>query len=216
MWGEVSEIAGLLISLTPAKIEEIFMPTLKELLASNKEWAAGVRESDPEFFGRLAKVQSPEYLWIGCSDSRITPNESLGLLPGELFVHRNIANLVIYSDMNCLSVMQFAVDVLKTPHIIVCGHYGCGGVRAAMEGATMGMNYGLRRLAARTPEDAYPTAFGAVPSGDLARMAWRLALSQLPGHRPAHQPLPAFADEWLAGYESGRDVTRWFASTAAG
>src|SRR5690606_28340846 len=137
--GEVSDTAGLLISPTPAKIEEISMPTLKELLASNKEWAAGVRESDPEFFGRLANVQSPEYLWIGCSDSRITPNESLGLLPGELFVHRNIANLVIYSDMNCLSVMQFAVDVLKTPHVIVCGHYGCGGVKAAFDDARYGL-----------------------------------------------------------------------------
>ena len=115
------------------------MPTLSELLAANKAWAAGVREKDPEFFGRLAAVQSPEFLWIGCSDSRISPNESLGLVPGELFVHRNIANLVIYSDMNCLSVMQFAVEVLKTRHIIVCGHYGCGGVKAALDDARYGL-----------------------------------------------------------------------------
>src|SRR5690606_25873531 len=105
----------------------------------NKKWAAGIRESDPGLFERLAKMQTPEYLWIGCSDSRITPNESLGLLPGELFVHRNIANLVIYSDMNCLSVVQFAVEVLKIKHIIVCGHYGCGGVKAAMDDSRFGL-----------------------------------------------------------------------------
>ncbi|HSI88453.1 MAG TPA: carbonate dehydratase [Pyrinomonadaceae bacterium] len=115
------------------------MPTLNELLAENKKWAAGIRESDPDFFARLARLQEPDYLWIGCSDSRITPNESLGMLPGELFVHRNIANLVIYSDMNCLSVMQFAVEVLKTRHIIVCGHYGCGGVKAAMDDSRFGL-----------------------------------------------------------------------------
>jgi rifampicin phosphotransferase len=115
------------------------MPTLKELLSANKGWAAGIRESDPTFFERLAKIQAPEYLWIGCSDSRMTPNESLGLLPGELFVHRNIANLVVYSDMNCLSVMQFAVEVLEVKHVIVCGHYGCGGVKAAMDDSRFGL-----------------------------------------------------------------------------
>src|SRR5690606_21539183 len=137
------------------------MPTLRELLAANKKWAAGIRESDPGFFERLAKMQTPEYLWIGCSDSRITPNESLGLLPGELFVHRNIANLVIYSDMNCLSVMQFAVAVLKTPHVIVCGHYGCGGGKAAFDDARYGLIDNGRRHVQDVIQDHRPESDAA-------------------------------------------------------
>ncbi len=115
------------------------MPQLDQLLTQNKDWAARIRESDPGFFEKLSHLQAPEYLWIGCSDSRITPATSLGMLPGEMFVHRNIANLVVYSDMNCLSVMQFAVDVLKVKSIIVCGHYGCGGVKAALDDARLGL-----------------------------------------------------------------------------
>lgn len=115
------------------------MSTLEHLLAGNKNWAEGIKQSDPDFFEKLSGIQTPEYLWIGCSDSRITPATSIGLLPGEMFVHRNVANLVNHTDMNCLSVMQFAVEVLKVKHIIVCGHYGCGGVKAALDDARFGL-----------------------------------------------------------------------------
>jgi len=106
---------------------------LPHLFDNNRKWAARTTRSDPGFFLKLAKQQSPEFLWIGCSDSRVPANEIVGLLPGELFVHRNVANLVIHTDMNCLSVIQYAVELLRIRHIIVCGHYGCGGVKAALE-----------------------------------------------------------------------------------
>jgi carbonic anhydrase len=109
------------------------MKALKHLFENNRDWAEKITEIDPTFFERLAHQQSPEYLWIGCSDSRVPANEIIGLLPGELFVHRNVANLVIHTDMNCLSVMQYAVEILKVKHIIVCGHYGCGGIKAAID-----------------------------------------------------------------------------------
>jgi carbonic anhydrase len=115
------------------------MSGLENLLENNRNWAESVKWQDPQFFVRLSNLQTPKYMWIGCSDSRITPAASLGLLPGELFVHRNIANLVIHTDMNCLSVMQFAVEVLKVEHIIVCGHYGCGGVEAALKNVKLGL-----------------------------------------------------------------------------
>jgi len=115
------------------------MNKLENLLEKNKKWAANMKENDPAFFERLSELQAPEFLWIGCSDSRITPVTSIGLLPGEMFVHRNIANLVVHTDMNCLSVIQFAVDVLEVKHIIVCGHYGCGGVKAALEDTRLGL-----------------------------------------------------------------------------
>ena len=115
------------------------MEKLEKLLEGNRIWAESLKESDPEFFEKLSEMQAPEYLWIGCSDSRITPSSSVGLLPGEMFVHRNVANLVNHTDMNCLSVMQFAVEVLKVRHIIVCGHYGCGGVKAALDDARLGL-----------------------------------------------------------------------------
>ncbi len=115
------------------------MNTLEYLFERNKEWAASVNESDPDFFTRLSKQQAPEYLWIGCSDSRVPANQIVSLPPGEVFVHRNIANIVVQTDINCLSVIQFAVEVLKVKHIVVCGHYGCGGIKAAIEDETDGV-----------------------------------------------------------------------------
>jgi carbonic anhydrase len=115
------------------------MRVLKHLFAQNKRWAAKVKEQHPDFFLKLAKQQNPEYLWIGCSDSRVPANQITDLLPGEIFVHRNIANLVVHTDLNCLSVIQYAVDVLKIKHIIVCGHYGCGGIKAAWENKEHGL-----------------------------------------------------------------------------
>jgi len=115
------------------------MGQLEHLFAQNRAWADAIRAEDPEFFLKLSRQQSPEYLWIGCSDSRVPANEIVNLLPGELFVHRNIANVIVHTDLNCLSVMQFAVDVLKVKHIIVCGHYGCSGVRAALRCDRIGL-----------------------------------------------------------------------------
>jgi carbonic anhydrase len=111
----------------------------KQLFDNNRAWSARMTAGDPEFFTRLARQQAPEYLWIGCSDSRVPANEIVDLAPGELFVHRNVANVVVHTDLNCLSVLQFAVDVLKVKDVIVCGHYGCGGVHAALEGIKVGL-----------------------------------------------------------------------------
>ncbi len=108
------------------------MRTLSHLFANNRAWSQRIREQDPELFSKLSRQQAPRYLWIGCSDSRVSANQIVGLLPGELFVHRNVANVVVHTDLNCLSVAQFAVDILRVQHIIVCGHYGCGGVRAVL------------------------------------------------------------------------------------
>ena len=115
------------------------MPSPQELLENNRHWSEAIRAQDPGFFERLSKQQTPKYLWIGCSDSRVPANQILGIDPGEVFVHRNISNLVLHSDMNCLSVMQFAVDVLKVEHIMITGHYGCGGVSAALQGDRLGL-----------------------------------------------------------------------------
>ena len=110
-----------------------------ELFERNRKWAASMRASDPEFFSSLAHQQTPEFLWIGCSDSRVPANQITGLAPGEVFVHRNIANLVVHTDLNCLSVLQFAIDLLHVRHVIVCGHYGCSGIRATLSGQNVGL-----------------------------------------------------------------------------
>jgi len=115
------------------------VPLLDDCFTANRRWAADTIARDPEFFKRLEKLQSPDLLWIGCSDSRLPPNEIIGRAPGEVFVHRNVANLVEHTDVNCLSVLQYAIDVLKVKHVVVVGHYGCGGVRAAMSSQPLGL-----------------------------------------------------------------------------
>ena len=128
--------------MVPFMTGEASPESLPELFASNRAWAADISARNPDFFPTLSRQQSPQYLWIGCSDSRVPANEIVGRLPGELFVHRNVANVVVHTDLNCLSVMQFAVDALRVGHVIVCGHYGCGGVQAALRGDKLGLIVG--------------------------------------------------------------------------
>ncbi len=115
------------------------MRYLKKLFDNNKKWAEDIKKGEPDFFKKLSKQQNPEYLWIGCSDSRVPANQIIGLMPGEVFVHRNISNVVVHTDLNCLSVLQYAVEILEVKHIIICGHYGCSGVKAAMDGKEHGL-----------------------------------------------------------------------------
>jgi len=143
------------------------METLKHLFDHNRRWSANIRDQDPEFFTKLSQQQSPDYLWIGCSDSRVPANQIVGLLPGELFVHRNIANIVVHTDLNCLSVMQFAVDVLKVKHIIVCGHYGCSGVRAVIQHDRIGLSDNWLRHV-RDVHDKHHLHLGHVEAGPSA------------------------------------------------
>ncbi len=139
------------------------MRVLKQLLEKNENWAAGIKQQDPDFFKRLSNQQSPEYLWIGCADSRVPANQIVDLLPGELFVHRNVANVVVHTDFNCLSVLQFAVDVLKVKHIMVVGHYGCGGVKAALTNSGFGLiSNWLRHV--QDVRDKYASVLDALPS----------------------------------------------------
>src|SRR4051812_37127571 len=147
------------------------MKTLQRLFDSNREWAARIQRQDPEFFSKLSRQQSPEYLWIGCSDSRVPANDIVGLLPGELFVHRNVANVVVHTDLNCLSVIQFAVELLKVKHIIVCGHYGCSGVEATLRGDRLGLSDNWLRHVQDVREKH---AASLATSRDFARRSARL------------------------------------------
>ena len=138
---------------------------LGELFDTNRQWAEGIERRTPGFFTRLPKQQTPQYLWIGCSDSRVPANQIVGLAPGEVFVHRNVANVVVHSDLNCLSVIQFAVDVLKVEHIIVVGHYGCSGVQAALDGTRIGLaDNWLRHVQDVRDKHRVPARVAARPS----------------------------------------------------
>ena len=148
------------------------MKTLDELFKNNREWAEKIRRQDPEFFAKLSRQQSPNYLWIGCADSRVPANQIVGLLPGDIFVHRNIANMVVHTDLNCLSVMQFAVDILKVKHIIVVGHYGCSGVQAALRRARVGP--GRQLAAARAGRARETRAHASRPARNEPAAADRL------------------------------------------
>ena len=149
------------------------MPTLDHLFAQNQAWAEDIRRRDPEFFPKLSRQQSPQYLWIGCADSRVPANEIVGLLPGELFVHRNVANVVVHTDLNCLTVMQFAVDILRVRHVIVCGHYGCSGVRAALRGDRIGLSDNWLRHV-QDVRQKHAARLAEVAGGDEAAAADRL------------------------------------------
>jgi len=144
------------------------MASLDHLFENNRLWSQRIHEQDPDFFRKLARQQAPEYLWIGCSDSRVPANEIVDLLPGELFVHRNIANVVVHTDLNCLAVMQFAVDVLKVKHIIVCGHYGCSGVGVALRRQRIGLaDNWLRHI--QDVRDKHAQRLAALPDEGTAR-----------------------------------------------
>ena len=138
---------------------------MQQLFENNRAWSRRLTQRDPAFFRKLSEQQAPKYLWIGCSDSRVPANEIVGLLPGELFVHRNVANLVVHTDLNCLAVIQYAVEVLKVQHIIVCGHYGCGGVQAVLEKRELGLvSNWLRHLA--DISDKFSRKLAALPSAE--------------------------------------------------
>ena len=156
------------------------MSELRQLLENNRRWAARQVQEDPHFFDRLAALQSPQYLWIGCSDSRVPANQITGLIPGEVFVHRNVANLVVHTDINCLSTIQYAVEVLAVQHIIVCGHYGCGGVQAA---GTLSAAY---RPGAPETRSAGSASASLSPRAAAGRICRKIlpAVSRSPSARP--------------------------------
>lgn len=172
------------------------MRRLPELFTNNRRWAEQVRRENPEFFETLARQQTPRYLWIGCSDSRVPANQIVGLRPGEMFVHRNVANVVAHADLNCLSVLQFAVDVLRVEHVIVCGHYGCGGVQAALENAPMGLaDHWLRFV--RDVARAHRAELDAL-SDAAARVDRLCELNVLAQARHVAES-PVVRDAWRAG-----------------
>src|SRR3954467_5093123 len=185
---------------------------LHDLIGNNKAWAEGVRKKDPGFFDRLVRQQAPRYLWIGCADSRVPANEIVGLLPGELFVHRNVANVVVHTDLNCLSVLHYAVEVLKVEHVIVCGHYGCGGIEVAWKKTELGLiNNWLRHVqdVADQHVDHFPRGISERHASD--RLAELNVLSQvanvcrttivIDAWRRA-QPLAVHG--WIYGLQDGR------------
>src|SRR5205823_12106338 len=142
------------------------MRSLSHLFENNRAWSERIRRTDPDFFIRLSEQQRPRYLWIGCADSRVPANEIVGLRPGELFVHRNVANLILHTDLNCLSVLQYAIDVLHVQDVIVCGHYGCGGVRAALDRARLGLIDSWLRVVRDTDEKHQAILDAAMDRGD--------------------------------------------------
>lgn len=188
------------------------MPALADLIANNRVWAERRRAEDPDFFPRLAKQQAPKYLWIGCSDSRVPANDVVGLDPGELFVHRNVANVVVHTDLNCLSVLQYAVEALGVQHVIVCGHYGCGGVQAAWRGKPLGLiDNWLRHvqdIAAphRRQLEAYPTEAQTIAKlcelNVLAQVVHVARTTIVQDAWRRNQPLAIHG--WIYGLEDGR------------
>ena len=168
---------------------------MEQLLKNNVTWAAERKAADPDYFRRLSNLQAPEYLWIGCSDSRVSANVITGLQPGEVFVHRNVANLVNPGDLNCLSVLQFAIEVLKVKHVIVCGHYGCGGVRAATDGARHGLvDYWINPI--RDLAEAHRAELGRLDDGARQNRLCELSV-QTQVRRVAETPI--VQDAWMRG-----------------
>jgi carbonic anhydrase len=174
------------------------MGDLRDLLENNRRWAEQVRLQDPGMFERLASIQAPRLLWIGCSDSRVPANQITGQQPGEVFVHRNVANVVVHTDLNCLSVMQFAVDVLGVRHIVVCGHYGCGGVRAALEGQRLGLSDNWLRHV-RDVREMHAAALAALGS-DAARLDRLCELNVIEQVQHVAQTT-VMRDAWARGQE---------------
>lgn len=191
---------------------------LEHLFAQNRAWSQMRTQQDADFFRTLARQQAPDYLWIGCADSRVSANEIMGLLPGEIFVHRNVANLVAESDLNCLSVIQFAVDILKVEHIIVCGHYGCGGVQAVIEKKELGLvNTWLRPLAGI--QEKFSAALSPLPTNEArAKKLCELNITEQVRHvsqTPTVQNAwkkgqPLAIHGWVYGLEDGllRDLLK--------
>jgi carbonic anhydrase len=187
-------------------------PALEALLEHNRGWAAGVTAEDPEFFARLARQQTPRFCWIGCADSRVPANQIVGLPPGEVFVHRNIANVVVHTDLNCLSVLQYAIDVLHVEHVIVTGHYGCGGVAAALADQPLGLiDNWLRHVQDVAAEHAAELDAIADPDARAARLCELNVIAQVNNVARTSIARDAWArgqalavHGWIYGLEDGR------------